>query len=196
MKVPGSPASHGRILGLDDTWEIRHVTTGTPDGIAYGLVFDLGVTGVNTEFVTTVTVDTPDQWYFVAATYDTNNDAYQVYLDGALHKSGTYPSALAVPADNPLSIGTRTGSTNYFDGTLDDVRVYDYALSESAIADLYAANPPPGAASSLCPLMPWSRWRCLTPIPAGNVTVGCVRLVRVWSGVSFCTRLKVAVSMR
>ena len=156
MKVPGSPASHGRILGLDDTWEIRHVTTGTPDGIAYGLVFDLGVTGVNTEFVTTVTVDTPDQWYFVAATYDTNNDAYAVYLDGVLHKSGTYPSALAVPAANPLSLGTRTGSTNYFDGTLDDVRVYDYALSASAIADLYAANPPPGAAGYTELYQEWS----------------------------------------
>ena len=140
MKVPGSPASHGRILGLDDAWEIRHVTAGTSDGIPYGLVFDLGVTGVNTEFVTTVTVDTPDQWYFVAATYDTSNDSYAVYLDGVLHKSGTYPSALAVPADNPLSLGTRTGSTNYFDGTLDDVRVYNYALSAAAIADLFAAG--------------------------------------------------------
>jgi len=156
MKVPGSPASHGRILGLDDTWEIRHVTTGTPDGIPYGLVFDLGVTGVNTEFVTTVTVDTPDQWYFVAATYDTDNDAYAVYLDGVLHKSGTYPSALAVPAANPLSLGTRTGSSNYFDGTLDDVRIYDYALSASAIADLYAANPPPVVASYTELYQEWS----------------------------------------
>jgi type II secretory pathway pseudopilin PulG len=142
MKVPGSPASHGRILGLDDTWEIRHVTTGTPDGIPYGLVFDLGVSGVNTEFVTTVTLDTPDQWYFVAATYDTNNDAYQVYLDGVLHKSGTYPSALAVPADNPLSLGTRTGSSNYFDGILDDVRVYDRVLGAAEIEDLYNASAP------------------------------------------------------
>jgi Tfp pilus assembly protein PilX len=142
MKVPGSPGSHGRILGLHDTWEVRHVTTGTPDGIPYGLVFDLGVTGVNTEFATTVTVDAPDQWYFVAATYDTNNDTYQVFLDGTLHKSGTYPSSLAVPAAAPLSLGTRTGSSNYFDGTLDDVKIFNRILSASEIADFYAAGAP------------------------------------------------------
>ncbi|MDH3629517.1 MAG: DNRLRE domain-containing protein [Gammaproteobacteria bacterium] len=159
MKVPGSPASHGRILGLDDTWEIRHVTTGTPDGIAYGLVFDLGVTGVNTEFVTTVTVDTPDQWYFVAATYDTNTDAYQVYLDGVLHKSGTYPSALAVPAANPLSLGTRTGSSNYFTGTLDDVQIYDRILSAGEIAEFYSAGAPAVAAYTEL----YEPWTAATP---------------------------------
>ena len=136
MRVPGSPASHGRILGLDDTWEIRHVTTGTADGIPYGLVFDLGLTGVNTEFVTTTTVDMPGKWYHIAAAYDTTSDAYAVYIDGVLHKSGTYPSALAVPAANLLSMGARTGSSNYFDGELDDVRIYDQFLSAAEIADL------------------------------------------------------------
>ncbi|MGI9341198.1 MAG: LamG domain-containing protein, partial [Gammaproteobacteria bacterium] len=138
MQVSGSPGSHGRILGLDDTWEIRHVTTGTPDGIPYGLVFDLGLSGVNTEFVTTTTIDVPGRWYHIAAAYDTNNDAYAVYIDGLPHKSGTYPTALAVPAANPLSLGTRTGSTNYFDGVLDDVRIYDRFLSADDIADLAA----------------------------------------------------------
>jgi len=136
MRVPGSPASHGRILGLDDTWEIRHVTTGTADGIPHGLVFDLGVTGVNAEFVTTTTVDMPGKWYHIAAAYDTTSDAYAVYIDGVLHKSGTYPSALAVPAANLLSMGVRTGSSNYFDGQLDDVRIYDQFLSAAEIADL------------------------------------------------------------
>ena len=140
MQVPGSPGSHGRILGLDDTWEIRHVTTGTPDGIPYGLVFDLGVSGVNTEFVTTTTIDVPGRWYHVAAAYDTTTDAYAVYIDGVPHKSGTYPTALAVPAANPLSLGTRTGSSNYFDGVLDDVRIYDRFLSAAEIADLAAAG--------------------------------------------------------
>jgi hypothetical protein len=140
MQVSGSPGSHGRILGLDDTWEIRHVTTGTPDGIPYGLVFDLGLSGANTEFATTVTIDTPGQWYHIAASYDTATDAYAVYIDGVPHKSGTYPSALSVPAANPLSLGTRTGSSNYYDGMLDDVRIYDTVLSPAEIASLAAGG--------------------------------------------------------
>ncbi|MDX1697877.1 MAG: LamG domain-containing protein, partial [Thiohalobacterales bacterium] len=143
MRVSGSPASHQRILGLDDTWEIRHVTTGTADGIPYGLVFDLGVTGVNTEFVTTTTIDAPGKWYHIAASYDTTSDAYAVYVDGVLQKSGTYPSALTVPAANLLSMGTRTGSSNYYDGMLDDVRIYDQFLSAEEIAELASGGSTP-----------------------------------------------------
>jgi hypothetical protein len=145
MKVSGSPASHGRILGLHDTWEVRHVTTGTADGIPYGLVFDLGVTGVNTEFVTTTTVDTPGKWYHIAASYDTATGDYAVYIDGVPHKSGTYSSGLSVPAANVLSMGTRTGSSNYYDGMLDDVRIYDQFLSAAEIADLAAEGGGSGA---------------------------------------------------
>jgi hypothetical protein len=45
-----------------------------------------------------------------------------------------------VPAASLLSIGTRTGSTNYFDGVLDDVRIYDQFLSAAEIAVLAAAG--------------------------------------------------------
>jgi len=151
MQVPGSPSTHGRILGLDDNWEIRHVDSATADGVPYGLVFDLGVSGVNAEFATTVPINTPGQWYHIAAAYDTGTNAYAVYIDGALHLSGTYPGSLAVPAANRLSLGTRTGSTQYFDGTLDDVRIYDGMLSVSEIADLYSAGngggPPTGTSN-------------------------------------------------
>lgn len=70
MKVPGSPAQHGRLFGLDDAWEVRHVSTDTADSIPYALVFDLGWSGENDGFVTTTTVDTPGKWYFVAASYE------------------------------------------------------------------------------------------------------------------------------
>jgi hypothetical protein len=138
MQVSGPPTAHGRILGMAGNWEVRHVTTGAPDGIPYGLVFDLGVSGVNAEFNTTTTIDVPGRWYHIAASYDTTTDAYAVYIDGVPHKSGTYPSSLTLPADNVLSFGTRTGSSQYFDGTLDDIRVYDRFLSAAEIADIAA----------------------------------------------------------
>ncbi|MDJ0926913.1 MAG: DNRLRE domain-containing protein [Gammaproteobacteria bacterium] len=140
MQVDGPPGAHGRILGLHDTWEIRHVTTGTPDGIPYGLVFDLGVSGVNTEFVTTTTIDNPGQWYHIAASYDTATDAYAVYIDGVPHTSGIYSSPLSMPSAAPLSLGTRTGSSNNYDGKLDDVRIYDRVLTPAQIADLAAGG--------------------------------------------------------
>ena len=138
MQVSGSPTNRGRILGLADNWEIRHESTGSPDVIPYALAFDLGVGGSNQGFFTTTAIDTPGHWYHIAAAYDTNTDAYAVYIDGVLHNSGTYPTPMSVPAADLLTIGSRTGTSENFDGILDDVRIYDTMLSADEIADLYA----------------------------------------------------------
>jgi hypothetical protein len=135
MKVPGSPAAQGVILGTEDVWEVRHVTTGTTDGVAYGLVFDLAKTGANSAFVTTTTVDEADRWYHVVAAYDATAGTYAVYLDGALHKSGT--TTFTTPAGAALSIGTRTGAATYFVGTLDDIRFMDYVVGADEALALY-----------------------------------------------------------
>ena len=142
MQVPGEPSDDGQILGLADDWEIRHVSDGTSDGIPSGLVFDLGVADSNNEFVTTVELDAANQWYFVVATYDSESNAYQVYLDGEPHKSGIFAAGLTMPAASPLSLGRRTGSNDDFTGSLDDVRIYNYILSEDEIQDLYIAGTP------------------------------------------------------
>ncbi len=138
MKTPGAPAAQGQIFGLDNAWEVRHVTLGTPDGIPYGLVFDLGISGVNTQFVTTTTLDAANLWYFVAATYDTADGSYAVYLDGELHKSGT--AALTMPTGNQFTIGARTGSSNYFTGEVDDLRISNRPMGADEIAALYAQS--------------------------------------------------------
>lgn len=134
MRVPGSPSAHGRILGVSDSWEVRHVTDGSTETVPYGLVFDVCLTGGNTSFVTTTTVDQPNRWYFIAASYDTSDGSYEVYIDGELHKSGT--ATLAAPGPGTLTIGTRTGSSNYFVGALDDVRIASHKMGADEIAAL------------------------------------------------------------
>ena len=142
MKVPEAPSSEGQVLGLDDAWEIRHVDNGFPGVVASALVFDLGVNGSNDEFVTTVAVDEPNRWYFVVATYDAESNAYQVHLDNTLNNSGVFSGGLSMPDSNLLSLGRRTGSNKDFEGTLDDVRIYNYVLSEEEIKVMYVAGTP------------------------------------------------------
>lgn len=80
---------------------------------------------------------TDGTWHHVAATYD--GTTKRIYLDGVEVGSG-----LVVGALNVGSANFRIGSTNsgeIFNGLIDDVRVYDTALSESAIGGL--ANPAP-----------------------------------------------------
>lgn len=140
MKVPGPPALHGRILGVGGNWEVRHVNAGNPDGVPYGVVFDLGdpASGANTQFITTTAIDQPNRWYHLAGVFNQSSSTYAVYLDGELHKSGT--KTLVLNPAGTLTIGTRTGSTEYYVGKIDDLRIYDRELCADEIAALARAR--------------------------------------------------------
>jgi hypothetical protein len=140
MQVPGPPALHGRIFGSGGNWEVRHVNAGNPDGVPYGIVFDLGDPAIvaNTDFITTTPINEPNRWYHIAAVFNQPSSTYSVYLDGALHKSGT--KTLVAEAAGILTIGTRTGTTNFFVGKLDDLRIYDRELCADEVAALARAR--------------------------------------------------------
>jgi hypothetical protein len=152
MQVPGSPALHGRILGVAGNWEVRHVNAGNPDGIPYGLVFDLGDPAVvpNTDFITTVPINVAGHWYHIAAVFNQPASTYAVYIDGALHKSGT--KTLITESAGTLTIGTRTGSSEYFVGKLDDLRIYNRELCADEVAALARAR-------DTIPIVRWSEIR-------------------------------------
>ena len=76
-----------------------------------------------------------EQWYHVALTFDTSEANF--YIDGSL--DDTVDGDFSVPADlNPTatSIGAwlGDGGGKYFSGAIDEVRIYDRALSEAEVA--------------------------------------------------------------
>jgi hypothetical protein len=75
-----------------------------------------------------------DQWYHLAATFD--GSALKAYVDGDLITTNT--AAQGVPTYEPtsLKIGRHAGGPWYFEGAVDDVRVYNRALTGGEIADL------------------------------------------------------------
>ncbi|MFM9948943.1 MAG: LamG domain-containing protein [Saprospiraceae bacterium] len=74
-------------------------------------------------------------WYFYAYTYDGNK--VSVYLDGRYVFEHDYSNPL-LPNDMPLEIGRDLpGALEYYYGAMDDLRIYDRALSESELTQLY-----------------------------------------------------------
>lgn len=70
-------------------------------------------------------------WHHVAVTC--NGSTWRIiYLDGVLVSSNTFSGIHAVPLPTSVSIG-RTGTSNYFDGTIDEVRLWNQALPLSQI---------------------------------------------------------------
>ncbi len=98
-------------------------------------------------------------WTHLAATYD--GTTLRMYVDGALIDATNLSSGPLIPGNGPLSIGGNTIYGEWFKGLIDEVRVYDRALSASQIqADMAA---PVGAPASSAPGRPASEVGSWTP---------------------------------
>ncbi|MHC4544246.1 MAG: lamin tail domain-containing protein, partial [Planctomycetota bacterium] len=73
-----------------------------------------------------------DQWYHVAATND--GSTLKLYVDGRL-KDSTSSTGLTGVNHNAY-IGGEPNTTLYYTGLIDDVRIYDRAVSESEFLDI------------------------------------------------------------
>jgi hypothetical protein len=129
MQSNGAPVGTARVLGLGGDWEIRQSSDGR-------LSFDL-CGDATPNVISTVSLAAVGRWYHVAETFDSVTDTYSIYIDGQLDKTGTNSNAMSQQAAAVLSFGTRTGSTEYWNGALRDVRVYSRKLPPAEIAELY-----------------------------------------------------------
>ena len=76
-----------------------------------------------------------DQWYHLAATYD--GIVLKAYKNSTLVDSNSVPSGDPSAEMNSLKLGRHSRDPEYFCGTIDDVRIYNYAMSGSEIKALY-----------------------------------------------------------
>jgi hypothetical protein len=128
MKSSGAPVATKLIMGLGGDWEVRQNADGR-------VISDLCGDG-GTAIGTTTALSEVNRWYHFAATFDSANDSYAIYVDGQLELSGTNANNMTQQAAAVLSFGTRTGSTEYWQGALRDVRVYNRRLCPTEIAGL------------------------------------------------------------
>jgi len=98
------------------------------------LAFLIQEAGSTPNFMTSPTqfVPTVGDWHHLALTR--SGSTYTFYADGV--SLGTQTSSLSIPnANAPLTIGQAEG-LGFFDGRLDEIKIYDEALSASQIAQL------------------------------------------------------------
>ncbi|UCF14486.1 MAG: LamG domain-containing protein, partial [Phycisphaerales bacterium] len=95
--------------------------------------------------VTTTRAWPAGRWHHIAATFD--GSSFTIYVNGTLESSVLHPG---VHADaSGILIGARSGARNYFNGEMDDVRLYSKALTAQEIGlvmridTMVAWNPDP-----------------------------------------------------
>ncbi len=87
-----------------------------------------------------------EQWYHVAATFDTDTRAMKIYIDGLLDATATNHGGFITPTQATLVIGARgTADDEYFNGLIDDVRVYASLLTSEEVLILAGTGRNEGA---------------------------------------------------
>jgi len=86
-----------------------------------------------TDFLTTIS---PNTWYHVVGTYDASTQTVKTYVNGALDSivgSFTTPTPLTAG----VRIGRNQAGSEALNGIIDDVRIYDVALDDAEVTQLY-----------------------------------------------------------
>lgn len=77
-------------------------------------------------------------WYHVVGVY--NKADLRIYVNGVLDCSPTVNTENIAVTTNPLYIGSTSGSSNFWTGTIGESRVYNRALTPSEILQIYNAT--------------------------------------------------------
>jgi len=131
-------------LYLNGTADIRYVVGKSTDEWVLYFPLDSSTPAVYMEDVSPTRLDAKtslnlNRWYHIVFTYDkdagTNNR--KIYINGVLDNQNNATGALGVSTE-PFLVGAYDTSPRYiFNGTIDEVHIYNRALSEEEISDLY-----------------------------------------------------------
>ncbi|MHC4520830.1 MAG: LamG-like jellyroll fold domain-containing protein, partial [Planctomycetota bacterium] len=99
--------------------------------------------------VTSTTEGVSDEWYHLAGTFDLETDTSRIYVNGVMEAEGSGISGSLYMG--PLNFGAWTDSQRYFPGIMDDIRIYDHALTEEDIPIVMLGDAAPELASNPVP---------------------------------------------
>src|SRR5262249_2086405 len=139
--VPSNPVDDGQIVALSDDnsgWQLKT----TPDTGPRTFAIAISADGASHTQRDSKTVVQPNAWYHVAGVYNATEQTLDIFVNGVVDDGvltnpigarSSIPSVQVLPpASVNANIGRRTGGY-YFNGVIDDVRVYSRALSQAEI---------------------------------------------------------------
>ncbi len=119
---------------------------GLVDGEVSGTVNDFGTSlrGSNFAFgvgnpdttIGSTTAINDNQWHYCVATRDADTGVMRVYVDGSLEAQATGPAGTK-DAPATLRIGSLQTGINFLAGQIDEVKLYNYPLTDLTIASQY-----------------------------------------------------------
>jgi hypothetical protein len=105
------------------------------DGTIRGAIVDAANNNVVIYSTTNIT---DDRWHHIALVRDAGaSDLLKLYIDGVFEISDSYPTILDVSSAGDITFGIDITNTRFYDGIIDDIHMYNRALTEAEILELY-----------------------------------------------------------
>ena len=133
--------------------------------------YEVGVQSSSTQFDgADYTVPSSDTgtWVHIVGTYD--GSAWRLYRNGVLVASNTDSQGATAPSGNWGIGGAASGGSPhyYYTGSIDDVRIYNTAISPTAVAGLMATPPTVATAASAAPSTVTAKTAALSAVGADD----------------------------
>ncbi len=121
----------------------RHLLALGKTGDTTGVWLGLGIGGRYVEFGASASLDKlkDGQWHQITGTYD--GACMRLYVDDREIGREAHAGSLDTDGSRPAYIGSYDGNKEHFSGGIDDVRVYDRALSPRDMRTASAVGKPP-----------------------------------------------------
>ena len=142
IKTPNYLPTTNRIIiarsGGSPLWSQNYILlvnySETPDS------FGVGSSADNYIRARSATVPASGRWYHLVGTFDSVSKVYTIYVDGKSDGTATGTALPPTDANQIFQIGASDGSAapaNWFSGFIDNIRIYNRALSADEVWELY-----------------------------------------------------------
>jgi hypothetical protein len=129
FRIPSIPVNSDVILqrGNDGSggWSVQMGVNATGR-------LSAGISASPDTYLTGTTVLTPNTWYHATFVFE-NNNSLRLYLDGNLEASVAIGNRTLRNSDNRLRVGSGNIASEFFNGDIDEARVWNVALSATDI---------------------------------------------------------------
>lgn len=114
---------------IDNEWQLQHNSNNSQ--------FEFALRTVNSrQYVMSNTSPQIGVWYHVTGVY--NGENIRIFVNGVNDTvSARNHTGDILVSNSAINIGSRTSLDRFFGGTIDEVRVYNFALTDSEILDVY-----------------------------------------------------------
>lgn len=134
-EYPTSLTGLQRAIGSDDYFEVKTVDNKLHNDL-YGELTLISVANIQLNTL-----------YHFACTINSTTNFGEIYINGVLDNSDN--ANVQTPTGTTLEIGHRPGDLEYFDGYLQDMRMYDRVLTANEIATIYGCKGTDGIVDGL-----------------------------------------------